>query len=834
MLNTSESGQKTVPGDNLPPVLIVEDSPTQAYLMERLVSDLGYKTHVVHNGKKALYALETMKPLLILSDVLMPEMNGIELCLHVKQTTRLSGIPFILVTSLSDPGDILKGLEAGADQFIAKPFDEDFFQNYIITVINQSSSGASQSSDDGASFTYEGVSYQISAGKQKILDLLLSVYDTAKQKNLELLDANQKISDLNSNLEELVDGRTEHLKHTVEELDDKIKELSRAQEALRVSEQKYHLLFEHAGESILILNIDEPLFGRITDCNEEAARMYGYTRAELLKMNIFDLNMTHECHDIRDRIERVRKGGWISYEVSHRKKDGSVIPLEVRAGPILIEGKQYVIKFERDISDRKKVEQFQQSLQEELQSELKETESRYKALFENSSDALFIVDFIGTILDVNTTACIRLEYSREELIGMKVTDLDTVNNARQVSQRIEQIVDTGISLFETEHITRTGKIIAVEINNSVIEYDGNPAILSVARDITERKIVKRALLESEERFRLFADNITDIIYFISLNPDTVLYVNPAFEGILGIPPDEILLDPRRYFDYIHPDDRQENAMVFERLIKGEIPYVEHTYRFIKKTGETIWLHDRIYVIKSEGGIPSQISIISKDITEGRLLEEKQLSDLIEKETLLKEIHHRVRNNMQIISSLLSLQAEKEENPAVKVMLHENINRIRTIALVHQLLYQSKNLKKIHYQEYMRLFANSLLQLYQVDHDRISLILDVGDIEIDIITAVPLGLILNEMVSNSVKYAFPDDRKGIIRIQLLEKYNRYVLKFCDNGVGMADPGILAHPESLGIQMIQGLSKQIKGSLLINEGQGVEYILEFPKQREKDLE
>lgn len=797
MTNQELNESMRTTGDDPSPVLIVEDSPTQAYLLEKLVGELGYTSFIAKNGREALDILKLTKPILIISDILMPHMDGIELCSYVKHTPHYSDIPFILVTSLTDPVEILKALKAGADRFIPKPIDAELFQSQVAAIINQFTASQKISDGDYLLASYKGRTYEISASKQTILDLLVSAYETAVKKNLNLLDANESITELNSNLEVLVDERTEQLQQAVEEMDANINELLKTQETLRISEQRYRLLFEHAGETILILNDDDPISGSIIDCNEEAVRMYGYSRYELLNMSVFDLDVTSLHQEIRDRIKKVRQGGWISYEITHQKKDGSFLPLEIRAGPIVIEDKEYVIKFERDISDRKRIEQLQQGMQEKLEAELEATESRYKVLFDFSSDAIFIVDMAGSILDVNETACTQLEYSRDELKRMHVTEIDNQENAARVPERIQDTLHGGAVIFETEHVTKTGQLIPFEIHNRVIEYEGKPAILSVARDISRRLDAERAMKESEERFRLFVDEVTDIIYFISLNPERVLFVNPAFEKILGISPDEILNNPRRFFDYVHPDDRQELLQAYEDLIKGMRSHLDQIYRFVKTNGDKLWLHDRVFVIKYEDSAPSQLSIISEDITDRKLYEDKQLSDLKEKETLLKEIHHRVRNNLQIISSLLSLQEEKSRDLEIKEMLHENINRIRSIALVHDTLYQAENLDLINYRDYLHSFSRYLLQSYHTDPERVKIIMDFEEICVDITTAVPLSLIINEMITNSLKYAFPGDKKGIIRIRMSEKDNRYILTYCDNGIGIPDKQVFTNPQTLGI-------------------------------------
>ncbi|HPP79157.1 histidine kinase dimerization/phosphoacceptor domain -containing protein, partial [Methanospirillum sp.] len=147
-------------------------------------------------------------------------------------------------------------------------------------------------------------------------------------------------------------------------------------------------------------------------------------------------------------------------------------------------------------------------------------------------------------------------------------------------------------------------------------------------------------------------------------------------------------------NYIHPDDKERVTAGITRLLKGKIPYLETEYRAMDRVGQIKWFYDRYFIIKTEHERPSQLGIISEEITERKLFEERQIAALQEKETLLKEMHHRVRNNLQIISSLISLQEDRISDPMIKEVLHEHLNRIRSIALVHDHLYQRENLERI--------------------------------------------------------------------------------------------------------------------------------------------
>ncbi len=216
-----------------------------------------------------------------------------------------------------------------------------------------------------------------------------------------------------------------------------------------------------------------------------------------------------------------------------------------------------------------------------------------------------------------------------------------------------------------------------------------------------------------------------------------------------------------------------------------------------------------------------------DITEQKKLDAEIVKSLREKEILLKEIHHRVKNNMQVISSLLFMQARGLQDPQMIEILNESQNRIRSLALIHEKLYQSDNLDQIDYGTYIKKIIDYLFQSYKVSKTDVSVELNISSIFLDIDKAVPCSLLINEMLSNSLKHAFPNNQKGIITIDMYADEESYHLKFTDNGIGLPDDQYLEKMNSLGFQLIKGLAGQLGGTLEIIRDQGTIYLLTFSK-------
>ena len=222
-----------------------------------------------------------------------------------------------------------------------------------------------------------------------------------------------------------------------------------------------------------------------------------------------------------------------------------------------------------------------------------------------------------------------------------------------------------------------------------------------------------------------------------------------------------------------------------------------------------------------------------DITERKYAADKIKTSLREKEVLLREVHHRVKNNMQVISSLLNLQAGYIKDAEALEMFKDCQNRVRSMALMHEKLYQSRNLASIDFSKYIRSLTNDLLRLYSVNTNAIKLKVDAGDALLDINTAIPCGLIINELISNSLKHAFPDSRNGKISIKLLsDNDNKYTLVVSDNGIGLPENLDFRNTESLGLQLVNTLTDQLHGTIEVDGSGGTSVKIIFREQTTSD--
>ncbi len=343
-----------------------------------------------------------------------------------------------------------------------------------------------------------------------------------------------------------------------------------------------------------------------------------------------------------------------------------------------------------------------------------------------------------------------------------------------------------------------------------------------AQLFSERKRVEEALRESEESYRSLVETSPDAIFLHE--EGKFVYLNPAAVRLFGAGCAEEMYG-KNAFDIVHPDDREtiQSRTQFIEATGISVPLKE--IRILRADGTTVDVEATAGISYYRGKKVAQV--IQRDITERKRAEEKIRASLKEKEVLLKEIHHRVKNNLQIVSSLLYLQAMRTEHPGAVSALSESRNRIRSMALIHERLYQSPNLASVDMAEYTRNLVSDLKHSYKTEQSFVRLKLHTDDIPLGINEAIPCGLIINELVSNALKHAFPMGRDGEITISLhRDGANRATLTVSDNGIGFPEHVDFRKSPSLGLTLINSLVEQLDGTIELNRRGGTAFTITFP--------
>jgi len=322
------------------------------------------------------------------------------------------------------------------------------------------------------------------------------------------------------------------------------------------------------------------------------------------------------------------------------------------------------------------------------------------------------------------------------------------------------------------------------------------------------------------------DSATDSIFLHDVEGNFI-YVNEAAYKTRGYTKDELMainlheLDTPEYAGLIEPN--------IEYLINhGEAPFES---AHLNKDGSVMPVEIHAHILNING--KKQILSVIRDITERKKTEEIIQASLKEKETLLKEVHHRVKNNMQVISSLLHLQALNIRDKDALAMLKDSQSRIQSMALVYNKLYQSRNLASIDMSDYIEELTGGLIKSYTHNPDRVTASIDPSDVFLGIDTAIPCGLVINELVTNSLKYAFPENRTGKIAISLKEGGNQELeLVVSDNGVGIPEGINMEKSSTLGLKLVTNLVReQLDGKIELDGSQGTTFKITFHRAKEK---
>ncbi|MBN1866779.1 PAS domain S-box protein [Candidatus Sumerlaeota bacterium] len=470
-------------------ILVADDNTDNLYQLQTLLSGNGFTVVTAANGAEALEKARQTPPDLIMSDVLMPTMDGFTLCRNWMQDARLKNIPFVFYTATyTDESDRDFALSLGAQRFIVKPEEPDVFVRTIREVIENVASAPPGTLTPPASPTPPQAP---GATPQEEETGYLRQYSGVLVRKL-----GKKI---------------EELQITRLALERDIADRKRAEEALRASETQYRKIFDVCPDGILFADIETKAF---SSANPALCRMLGYTEAELTKMGMADIHPKESLAHVAAEFERQARGEkTLAVEIPCRRKDGTVIYADINTASVTVHGRTYNEGFFRDVTDRKRAE-----------AALSASEVRYRRLFESAREGILIVDAVtGTIVDVNPFLIDLLGYSREQFLSKKVWELGFLKNVIANPESVLEFQRQEYVHYEDFPLkTADGRRIDVEFISNTYIVDRKKVIQCIVRDITERR-------RSEKEIRTLAK-------FPSENPGpvlriardgTLLYVNEA-------------------------------------------------------------------------------------------------------------------------------------------------------------------------------------------------------------------------------------------------------------------------------------------------------------------
>ncbi len=478
-------------------------------------------------------------------------------------------------------------------------------------------------------------------------------------------------------------------------------------------------------------------------------------------------------------------------------------------------------ELEREVTDRKLAE-----------AGLAEQRSFLRQVIDLNPNFVFAKDRQGRFTLVNQAIADAYGTSVESLLGK--TDADFNPNAEEVEsfRRADQeVMDTLKEKFIPEEVITdsTGNVRWLQtIKRPIVAPDGTARqMLGIAADITARKQAEKALRQSEERFRQIAENIREVFWITEPLEKKLIYMSPAYEEVWGRTCESLSDVSRMWRDALHPEDHPRVLEAIEKVQYGGDYDLE--YRIVRPDGEIRWVRDRAFSIANTSGEVYRVAGVIDDVTERKQALEQIKSSLHEKEVLLKEIHHRVKNNMQVITSLLNLQSKTIGDEKAFEVFQDSQNRVKSMALIHETLYQSKDLSRINFAEYLQKLVAHVSRSYRLRPEAVKINVSVDDVSLPIDTAVPCGLIINELASNSLKYAFPADSRGSINITFQRAGAHYVLCVSDTGIGLPKDFDPEKGKSLGMKLVRMLTTQLSGEIECRNGVGTTFEITFPEEK-----
>ncbi len=535
--------------------------------------------------------------------------------------------------------------------------------------------------------------------------------------------------------------------------------------------------------------------GKYIRWNENLETISNYTSEEI--KNAHPLNFFHDDEKelLTEKIGNVFVEGYDSVEAHLLTKDGDKIPYYFTGVALEYNGEECLLGVGIDISEQKLAEKKLEKVLMQLQTHLNNSPLgvvEYDTELNITKWSKRCVDIFGWDADeIRGKNALEIIYSEDQ------TKTEIVANELKKGR-----VDSNIS--HNRNYTKSGKIIDCIWYNSVIKDESGRivTVMSLVEDITEKKKAEELVKQSEKRYRTLISNSPYCIHELDFD-QKIISMNRAGLGMLCLEKEEEVVGTK-YSSFVKSTDKERINTLFEKALKGEASEFEF------EVNDDKYFMSSFIPIKNEDEEVLRIMGITQDITERRKSAEIIENSLKEKTTLLSEIHHRVKNNLAIVSGLLQLQKNEVEDEKVTTAFEQSINRIISIAMVHELMYKSPELSSININSYLDMLIPAISSAMNDENRNIEFIIDIEDYKLNINQAIPIGLLLNELITNSFKYAFENQNDGFIKIKLNSDKEEIYILYEDNGVGFKNESDFDKPKNLGLNLIHTQLQQLDAS------------------------
>lgn len=431
---------------------------------------------------------------------------------------------------------------------------------------------------------------------------------------------------------------------------------------------------------------------------------------------------------------------------------------------------------------------------------------QYKMIFDNSQLGIFRYDQFGIIMETNDAFVNILGSSREKIVGLNTIRLPDTRIRTAIEATLKGKRSTVLGRYKA---VTSGK--EVDANCFFSPITLNDAIVGgfgIIRDVSERLKIQRELEENEANLN-YAQQLAGMGSWESTADGTQLHWSENYYRLLGLAPFSTPPDNNLFFSKVHPDDWSMFELDVEELIRN--PHtVQFEFRIILDNGAIRWMQNTIDPVVEDDKLV-RLKGINIDITELKAVQLQLEKSLHEKDTLLSEVHHRVKNNLAIISSLLQLQTDLSPIDDDSKVLRDSISRVRSMALIHELIYRQESFSKLCFDEFLRQFISIVDENYASPRTTVEISLQAQEVQLNIDKAIPFSLIANELLSNAYKHAFTGKQTGHIKLELFQQEREVTLLIADDGVGLDETFDENTSDTLGTSLIRGLAEQLNGTV-----------------------
>jgi len=577
------------------------------------------------------------------------------------------------------------------------------------------------------------------------------------------------------------------------------------EEILNESEEKYRRLFNVGRDAIFLVDAETTSF---IDVNAAALNLYGYTREEFLMLKAVDISAepekTHKAISGNETHVVARM---------HIKKDGSIFPVEINGNYFNVKNKKIHVAVIHDLTGRKKnIER------------VKESEEKFRTLIENMP---YSISQIRVIYENGIPAdyeyiMVNPEFEKmtglRNATGKRVSDLiPGYCDKNPESLRIFGRVAETLEPFQWDHYSKAFKKWYFYTAFSHVKGEA----IIVGEEITERKIMEETLIQKERQLNIIANTIPAVITYVNADDLRYRYVNYNFASSRNMSQEEVV--GKEVCEILGEDAYKRAAPYIERARAGKTVTYENIVPF---HGEPRWFNISYTPEFDAGGNVRNLIVLAFDITERKLAEERITGLLREKELLLQEVHHRIKNNMNTINSLIALQAESLQDRAISEALKDTGRRVQSMMVLYDKLYQSTDFNELSVANYLSSLVDEIIANFP-NCKSVKIVKKIDDFLLSVKKLQPLGIIINELLTNIMKYAFTGSSYGVITFNAEVAGNNVVIVIQDNGCGLPESINIGKTSGFGLMLVDILTVQLEATVKIERVNGTKFVIEFEK-------